>query len=127
MAQRTTTGAVQALGNFPASLDLQPFIDTAVSIVDDIEALGDSCMNAAKLELVERWLSAHFASMLSPMATSKSIAGASMSFEGVASGQGIASTRFGVQAMVVDCTGHLRRLENGPATMQWLGTSYENS
>lgn len=120
---RTTVALVRVLGGFPSSLDLEPYLSSANVLVDDIAALNDTCMNAKKLELVERWLSAHFAKINSPSVTSKSIAGASASFEGKSTGgEGLMLTSYGQQAMALDCTGFLRNLNKPKGSMTWLGT-----
>lgn len=120
---RTTAALVRALGGFPSTLDLEPFIATANVLVNDVEATGATCLNGTKLELIERWLSAHFAKMNSPSLTSKSIAGASASFEGrVSNGVGLSLTSFGQQALALDCSGYLRNLDKPKPKMQWLGT-----
>ncbi len=119
---RTTEALVRALGSFPSTLSLDAYIATANILVDDVEATGATCLTAARLELIERWLSAHFAAVNAPKVTSKSIAGASSSFEGAASGQGLSLTRFGQQAMALDCSGYLRNLDKPKPKMTWLGT-----
>ncbi len=122
-AYRTTPALVRALGGFPVSFDLDASIATANLLVDDVAATGDACLSPKKLELIERWLAAHFAALNSQKVVSKSIAGASASYEGsVSGGEGISLTRFGQQAMALDCSGYLRNLDKPKPKMEWLGT-----
>lgn len=58
MAIRTTDAAVRAIIETQASIDTAPFIEVASALVDEIEP--DSSYNATRLELIERWLAAHF-------------------------------------------------------------------
>lgn len=122
MAIRTTEAAVRAISGIKDTVDVSSYIDVATNIVDDIEATGDSCLNDAKLELIERYLAAHFASLVNRRVTSKSIAGASTSFEGSVSGEGFDLTPFGQQAKLLDCTGLLSELPLKKVSMTWLGT-----
>ena len=86
-------------------------------MINDTVAPGgsaqDSCdagtqMTATYLELVERWLSAHFYQMADPGYTSRTTAGASGGFNGQQT-MNFLSTRFGQQACNLDLTGFLAR------------------
>jgi len=89
---RTTIAAVQDLlganygpnpnGSLP---NLQTYIDSATTLVDQL--VTDASIKfppythtSAQLELIERWLSAHFYTKMDPTYSSKSTSGASGSF-----------------------------------------------
>lgn len=82
MARRTTFSAVEILlggnyGELPDGTrpDLIPFIDAASAVVDDVAACGvrkGKPYSAARLELIERWLSAHYYTKMDPVYTTES-------------------------------------------------------
>lgn len=111
MAARTLPTAVKGiLGNeYDNETQLIGFIDTASMMVDECAANDDTgSMTATRLEIVERWLAAHFYQMADPGYKSRNTAGASGSFNGE-TGQGLMSTRYGQQACILDLTGTLER------------------
>lgn len=89
MAQRTTTTLVKELLSTGGDYDtannpsLQPFIDKATAMVDRVATCATNkgtTLTTAELELVERWLSAHYYTKADPTYTSRSTAGASGQF-----------------------------------------------
>lgn len=140
MSRTNSTAVQEVLGrDYDASPEvgdppsLTPYIDTAASIVDDLVDYCDDNEitepSAAKLELIERWLSAHSYCLSDKAFTSKSTAGASASFNGQ-TGKGLTATLYGQQAVALDPTGYLQSLAaeaetNGSrrAGMFWGGTS----
>lgn len=123
---RTTTSAVQAIlgGNWDGETDLSPFVEAASSLVDDVvtcAAEDDVTLSAAKLELIERWLSAHFYAALDPTVKSEATDGASASYEGKEE-SGLGETRYGRRALSLDTSGCLVTLSSGiRASVTWLG------
>lgn len=124
---RTTAEAVEAI--LVEDLDtaglasLEPFIETASQIVTDV--CGTAGYSDAKMELIERWLSAHVYTLNhSPTVQSQSVDGASESYVGV-SGQRLAQTRYGQMAMTIDTKGKLaaldKKIESGRIK---IGTGY---
>ena len=119
----------------PSSVSLVPFIDTASAVVDRVEACAvakDKTLTAAELELIERWLSAHFYVQSDQTYASKSSAGASASFHGQ-TGMHLESSRYGQTALNVDFSGCLTAIgKRQTARMAWLGktlpeqTTYED-
>ena len=106
---RTTPQAVQDLlgDEYDGKTRLSPYIDTASGMVDwlyaqDLATRG--LLNATLLELVERWLSAHYYQQADPGYASRSTGGASGSFNGQQS-TGLRSTRFGQQVLRIDVSG----------------------
>lgn len=128
MSIRTTALAVQkvlmedyATNEAP---DLTPFMEAASSLVDDViscAANKGKSLSASKLELLERWLSAHFYQQSDKGYSSKSTAGASASFQGQTAMR-LESTQYGQMAMVLDSSGCLFNI-NSNAVVQgfWLG------
>lgn len=108
--------------------DLTPFIATANSVVTQMVTLGLSRIVpaswiAADLELIERWLSAHFYCVMDPLYSSKSTGGASGSFQRGPQQDGFESTDYGRAACQMDTTGTLRAIgRRQVAGAKWLGT-----
>ena len=112
---RTTAAAVQALmlpgkeydtANAPS---LTGFIDTATAIVDRVDACAtakDITLTSAELELIERWLAAHFYAQSDKPYASKNTQGAGASFHGQ-TGMHLESTLYGQTALTVDYSGCL--------------------
>lgn len=133
MSQRTTIDAVKTLMasgrdyDLTLSPDVQPYVDTAASVVDDVEACGvrrGEPYTDAKLELIERWLAAHYYKQSDQPYSSKSTAGASGSFQGQ-TGMYLESTKYGQTALSLDTTGCLLAIATGAqrqkAGGKWLG------
>ena len=106
--------------------DLSPFIDTASLMVDRVaecaEEEGDSLSDAA-LELIERWLSAHFYQQSDQGYSSKSTGGASGSFHGQ-TGMRLEGTKYGQTALDLDHSGCLQAItgeSRAEASLDWLG------
>lgn len=126
MAVRTTESAVKAIlgDHYDGSSSLLPFIDTATILVDRID-LADTAgeMTDAALEMVERYLSAHFYTHADMIAQSRSTGGASGSFQGQTQ-MGFDATLYGQTAKRLDTTGTLVNLDQPlrpRAKMAWLG------
>ncbi len=126
MAVRTTSAAVLGiLTPADATISLTPFIEVANSVVNDV------CLNsgydATKLELIERWLAAHFFRIRDKAEGSEQAGSVLRSFQ-FKLGLNLAVTMYGQQAMVVDFKGNLaalsKRMELGIAvpSVTWLGT-----
>lgn len=128
MSVRTTEShVVSILGehyNTSSKIDLQPFIDTATVLVDRIESADVSSeMSDAALELVERYLAAHFYAHSDPIAQSRSTGRASGQFQG-RTDLGFNATLYGQTAMRLDATGLLISLDQPQRSrgrIFWLG------
>lgn len=118
---RTTSAAVIAVlqGDYDSESapSLTPFIETAGVMVD--EAAGADVLSAARLELVERWLAAHYYCMGDRPYTSRSTGGASGSFAGQFS-KGLESTPYGQTALALS-GGLLAATGRRRAGAEWLG------
>jgi hypothetical protein len=63
--------------------DLAPYVDTASSLIDDVAtcaARKGKPLSAAKLELLERWMAAHYYTKSDRTFASKSTGGASVAY-----------------------------------------------
>lgn len=124
MAIRTTSAAVAAIIEVDANIPLDPFIETASALVDRVESEDeDGELSASVLELIERWLSAHFYAVRDPRATSERAGPVGASYESKVD-LGLNITRYGQQALALDSTGILADLTSKKrkrASLHWLG------
>lgn len=134
---RTTALAVSKIVEVDVSAGsleeiLAPFIETAVSILED--QCGESDYSEAKFELIERWLAAHFyVCALQPHTLSESAGPASSSYL-FKTGYNLNQTRQGQQAMLLDSDGNLASWNQATIKGQsgirigiaWGGTSYDS-
>jgi len=126
---RTTSANVTAIlvtdKNYDGSTSLAAFIDTATALVDEVvtcAAKRGITLSATLLELIERWLAAHFYAHADPLYTSRSTQGASGSFQGQ-TGMHLESTQYGQTAMVLDTSRCLAAINKGGSKIGavWLG------
>lgn len=131
MAVRTTSEAVGGVIEVDANIPLTPFIELASMTVDD-HCLTSSYSDA-KLEMIERWLSAHFYAIRDKRVQSESAGPVSETKESVVLGKGLNQTTFGQTAMLVDTKGNLaawnKAIEEGRGTpeMFHLGSRSDDS
>lgn len=124
MSVRTTETAIKAIlgSHYDGTSELQPFIDTATLLVDDI-AGSDESISLARLERIECYLSAHYYSLKDPIVQSRSTGRASGQFQG-RTDLGFDGSRYGQEAKRLDPTGYLVRLDQPQrpkASCMWLG------
>lgn len=125
---RTTSAAVKAIMHLDYDSvrqpSLEPFIETASSLVDDLvecAAESDVVLSAAKLELIERWLAAHCYKQSSDQQHQSSSNKSSASYKGQ-SGMGFDATTYGQMAVRLDTSGCLENADKGgDASLDWLG------
>lgn len=127
---RTTSNAVESIIEVDAGDDVTPAIEVATFLVGKhcVTAGGLSeTTDAVELELVERWLSAHFYSVTVPRAKSEKAGPVAQTIESKVD-LGFNVTRHGQQAMRLDSTGKLaaldRQAREGSArvgSVHWLG------
>lgn len=86
---------------------LDPFIDTANDLVTRLCTNSNYSDNT--LELIERWLSAHFYAVRDPRTTTEGAGGVSAGYESRVD-LGLNLTRYGQQAMLVDSDNNLAAL-----------------
>ena len=128
---RTTAAAVKLIieTDDTISTDLAPFIEVADSIVTDV--CTDSSYSDAKLELISRWLSAHFYAIRDPRAKSEKAGPVSVTYKSKVD-LGFDVTHYGQMAMRIDSAGNLgavnERIKKGKSNVvgaTWLGTDYD--
>lgn len=121
--------------NYSDGASLVPYIETAHQVVND------NCVDTttytytvARLELIERWLSAYFYLLMNPVVKFSSVGKVQESFESKID-LGFWQNKYGQAAMILDTAGNLAALSNaledvkkplpaGKKTMSitWLGT-----
>lgn len=128
---RTTPSAIADIISVEEGDNLSPFIEAASAIVDRVVATakdedGSPYYNEPQLELIERWLAAHFYAIYSPRARVESVSSLRVMYEGE-TGLGLEHTRYGQQAMLLDTAGGLARLNKqlskgrAKIAVYWLG------
>jgi hypothetical protein len=124
---RTNAGLVRSICDFTdEDYDLGPFILTANELVT--ERCTKSGYTAVRLELIERWLAAHFACVNDPRTTEYQT-GPVMEKTEFKVDLGFMNTRYGQQALLIDSAGNLAGMENlqkielsAPKRITWLGS-----
>lgn len=126
---RTTAAKVQGVlqGDYDAegAPSLTPFIETATSLTDEVAtkaAAKGVSLGSARLELIERWLAAHFYAVSDQPFASNVTKGAEAVYQGK-TGMGLESRFYGQHAMLLDTSGVLRAMNSpaGRASAAWLG------
>jgi hypothetical protein len=113
---RTTPEAVAGIIEHDEFYPLGPFIETANALVEEYcapakDADGNLLMDDVRLELIERWLSAHFYAIEDARVAREAIGGSVMTqFEG-RTAMGLDHTRYGQQAKLLDSSGALAALD----------------
>lgn len=104
MATRTTSNAVGEIIEVDSSISVTPFIEAASALVDDV------CVNsgyaATKLELIERWLAAHFYAIRDPRAVQEQAGSVRATYQSKVD-LGLNTTHYGQMAMQLDTAGNL--------------------
>ncbi len=128
---RTTAAAVKLIIETDDSIstDLAPFIEVADALVTDVCTNSD--YSDAKLELISRWLSAHFYAIRDPRAKSEKATTVSVTHRSKVD-LGFSLTHYGQMAMTIDTAGNLgavnERVKKGKSNVvgaTWLGTDYD--
>lgn len=137
---RTTSQAVRAVLNEDYDTlnepTLSPYIDTASAVVDDVVSCYNEqglTISAARQELLERWLAAHFYQQSDKGYAAKSSDRASATFQGQTA-MYLESTLYGQTVLVLEPKGCLKTAAVGAVAAGglWLGrnqpeqTDYED-
>lgn len=125
MAVRTTSSAVVLVlakeYDTVNSPDLTPYIELASAVVDDVAdcvAARGLTISGTRLELLERWLAAHYYNRMDPSYQSRSTLSASGAFVRDPKNP----EPFKQMALSLDTTGCLAAALNGSrASVTWLG------
>src|SRR5262245_11209258 len=89
----------------PSTTDPMPFILTASVLVDSYVALQGLALGL--LMEIERWLAAHLMETSARMVASKRIGQTTVTYATGKLGEGLKSTLFGQQVLLLDATGSL--------------------
>src|SRR5262249_26877290 len=126
MSLTTTTAVSTLLGvNYDGSTDLQQYIDTADIVVQRMITCASQkgfTHTPQELEMIERWLSAHFYCKMDPLYNSNSTEGASGAYQRKSGGEGFESTDYGEAAVRLDDSGCLNAMgKRTTVSAFWLG------
>ena len=106
--------------------DLDPFINTANELVTELctGSNGPStAYTSTRLELIERWLAAHFYAVRDPRVKSERAGAVGVNYQEKVD-LNLSLTPYGQQAMMLDTNGALTRLNKGKGvgiSILWLG------
>jgi len=123
MAYRTTEEAVAKIVEVDSTIDVEPFIEVANELVTEVCA--DSSYTAARLELIERWLAAHFYSVRD-MKIATEAAGSVSQTHQYAVGLNLNVTVYGQQVLILDTDGSFAALQAQAksGTMRTVGITW---
>jgi hypothetical protein len=120
---RTTPELVAGIIEVDSSIPLAPFISVASSLVT--EFCSDKGYDDERLELIERWLSAHFYTNRDPRTTRAEAGSVSESYQSKVDLY-LATSHYGQTAMMLDTSGSLLGLSKGVKRqvvgVSWVGT-----
>ena len=135
---RTTRAQVATIIELDSTLipdddALSPFVDVATELVTECctgDAGPDTAYSDTRLELIERWLTAHFYAVRDPRVVSERAGSVSATYQS-SIGLGFDTSHYGQTAMRLDTNGGLARLNNGAKkggaiSGVWLGTELED-
>ena len=129
---RTTANDVKALlADYESTVSFDPFIEAASAIVTQHCIHED--LTVTDLELIERWLSAHFYCVYDPRTVNEKAGSVGATFESKVD-LGFNLTKYGQMAMRLDWSGALaaldQRTKNGKGTtvgLTWAGIENPNA
>lgn len=131
MAIRTTNAQVAAIIELEVTVSTEPFIEVANSLVTEL--CTDSDYTDEKLELIERWLSAHFYAIREGRATLEKAGKVSATIQSKVD-LGFDVTHYGQMAMRIDTAGNLAKLNEQTKKggvpvvgMTWVGRTEEEA
>jgi len=104
---RTTDEAVQGIIEHDTTISLTPFIEAANALVTEVCSTDN--YDATRLELIERWLSAHFYAIRDPRYESEKAGDVAAKYQSKVN-LGFDVTHYGQMAMRLDTAGGLAAL-----------------
>lgn len=124
---RVTPEEVADIIKVNANINVQPFIDVADSLVDDV--CLDSDYSDSKLKIIEQWLAAHFYAVRDPRVDTQKAGPVSQKLQYKVD-LGFHVTVYGQQALLLDTAGNLALLNKqakegksvASAGLVWAGT-----
>ena len=126
---RTTENAVRGIIDVsPDVSDLTAFITPANELVTECCVDDDATLSDIRLELIERYLAAHFYTVYDPRYESEKAGSVSAKYQSKVD-LGLSTSHYGQMAMTLDTTGGLAALNEKTkrgtpltAGITWLGT-----
>lgn len=118
---RTTSANVGEIIEVDETISLTPFITVANELVTEL--CIDSGYTETRLELIERWLAAHFYAIRDPRATSESVGGVGVSYQ-MSNGLNLNSTSYGQQVQLLDTAGSLSALNGSLGKRKTISIQY---
>jgi len=127
---RTSSSLVAEIIEVDVAIPLDPFILVANELVTEKCADPEIGYSAERLELIERWLSAHFYTNRDPRPTDEKAGPVSVKYQSKVD-LNLSTSHYGQTAMTLDTNGGLARLNDkviNPKqprimTVDWLGTT----
>ena len=125
MARTTSTNVIAILisdKQYDSSIALDAFIDTATALVDRVVTCAAEkgiTHSSTELELIERWLAAHFYLHADQPFKSNKTGDASAVYQGEF-GKSLKSTRYGQTALTLDHSGCLKSLSKGKTVARFI-------
>ena len=124
---RTTSDNVADIIEVDTTIELTPFITVANELVTEL--CLDSGYTETRLELIERWLAAHFYTNRDPRATDEKAGPVGASYQSAVD-LNLNTSHYGQTAMMLDTAGNLKNLNNTKrkriVSMSWLGKVEED-
>lgn len=116
------------VGSSPTYPGMDPFIDIANEMVTECCTLQGQTYTSYRLEMIERWLTAHFYAIRDPRVEMEAAGSVRESFNRV-TGLGLQGTQYGQQVLRLDTAGGLAAKDNKPQHMRDLpiGITYLGS
>jgi len=125
---RTTSAAVGLIIEVDSTISVTPFIEVANALVTELAAAVSTTYSAARLELIERWLSAHFYTERDPRAVDEKAGSVAVTNQSRVD-LGFDNSHYGQMAMRLDTQGWLAELNEATkrgsqrtAGITYLGT-----
>ena len=123
---RTTSGAVEGIIEVDVTISLEPFMLVANELVTEV--CSDAGYTEERLELIERWLAAHFYTNRDPRPVTERAGPVSATYQSAVA-LNLNTSHYGQTAMMLDTAGGLAALSKQKpkriASVTWLGTAEE--
>lgn len=122
---RTTSEAVAGIIEVDDSIDLDPFILPANALVTEICAAAGT-LDDVRLEMIERYLSAHFYTLRDPRSTSEQAGPVNASYQSKVD-LFLCTSHYGQMAILLDTTGGLAQLNEdaqNPSKVRTLSVTW---
>jgi len=119
---RTTSGQVAEIIEVDVTIGLTPFMSVANELVTEV--CSDAGYTDERLELIERWLSAHFYTNRDPRAVSEHAGPVGATYQSAVD-LNLNTSHYGQTAMLLDTAGGLAGLNKQRkriGSVTWLGT-----